>query len=121
MNVFKGRIIEDRSAVVQGRVVDKTKTLYVAANLSTIHYRIVRLDTGAEVVAETALSPVSTYIITPFDWDGSREQANFRHVIANTVFDTGGLQYEIQYKFTGTDGTVGGGIVRPTTIDMAGV
>lgn len=124
-NVFRGQVLEDHSAVIQGRVVDKYKNLYAQADLASISYRVVLIETdedgvrtGTQVVASTALTIADVILDTPFDWDVSQDKANFRHVIDDDVFTEGNAEYQVQYTFTGNDGTVGGGLVELETVEV---
>lgn len=119
-DVFRGKTIEDGSAVIVGRLVDKTKTLYTQAGLSSIAWRVVVKSDGSEVIASTALTISQVVFDTPFAWDGSAQLANFRHVTASNVFTTGATVYQAQYTFTATDGTVGRGVVELETVDLVG-
>jgi len=125
MNRFRGVILPNKSAVIEGRVVDKTKALYVQAGLASITYRVVLRDEDdedvvTEIVPTTTIAIADVIFDTPFDWDGSRKQANFRHVIAYTICTEDERDYQVQYTFTAGDGTVGGALVDLETEDVAG-
>lgn len=128
---FRGVILPNKSAVIEGRVIDKTKALYVQAGISTITYRVVLRnevvlpdeddeDLVTEIVPATAIPKADVIFDTPFAWDGSRKPANFRHVISDTVFTLDERRYQVQYTFTAGDGTVGGALVDLETEDVAG-
>jgi len=119
MSFFRGRILPNKSAVVEGRVINQARELYEQADLSTISFTVVKQEDGSVVAGPTSLNVANVIFDTPFDWDGHRKQANFRHVIAHTVFTLDATVYEIQYTFTATDGTVGGAVVVVETEDPA--
>lgn len=125
MNLFYGRILPDKSAVIQGRLVDKTKTLYLTTGLDAITYRVVKItvdedgvETGTEVLASTAITVADVVFNTPFTWDGPSGTANFRHVTADDIFDDSDTRYQIQYTFESADGTIGGAVVEVSTVNV---
>lgn len=89
-------------------------TPHVQAEVSTITYTVYalsgyKLDTREAVAAYTGASvTVSDAVfnsLQPWEWDALGY--NFKHVVPPTAFATGNAWYDVDYKITYADGTVG--------------
>ena len=112
---------EGANLVVMARGRDIDAALLLQANVTAITYHV--QDEDGEVIAETGLTPVSSYIFdtlqtTQLDarWTKDAIGYNFRHILAPTDLPNGGKKHWVTYKFTDSSSRVTKlGIEAPVT------
>ncbi len=92
------------------------------ATVSSISWTVFYKDTTEVFKAESSLTPsnvVYDTLQTDGRWALDSDGYNFRHDISSSVFTNPDRQYQIEYVFTSSDGTVTR--FEPVAISLSGV
>lgn len=108
-------LLEDASATFMARVESRPTapgalgTPLVQADVSTIVYTVYDVTAAAAVTGHSGQSlTVSSVVFNTLQgWDTDTIGHNFRATLAGTAFPVGGNTYQVEFKFTMADGTVG--------------
>lgn len=138
--VFETRFREDGSCDVRARVMAKDATgsstkagegyALTQSDLSSIAMSVFDItDPSSPVAPSGVTNPATltvsdvisdTLVTTSALWKSDSYGYNFAYIIPAANFPTGGKQYQVEFKFTTTGGTVGFLVLQGTADAVAG-
>lgn len=106
MSDYVVQVPEDSPPTVLMRLVNEMGTLYSAGDFSSIEYASHTWNDGTEILAFTSITP-GDVVLGEFEhprWP-HRDLPNFLHTPSYQIVPTGGVVYQLVYKFTPTSGS----------------